>query len=47
MFPVADGLPTFVANDWGEIYRKLASGPGVGRGFALPLAFRPASRGEE
>jgi histidinol-phosphate phosphatase family protein len=25
MFPVADGLATFVANDWNEIYRKLAS----------------------
>jgi D-glycero-D-manno-heptose 1,7-bisphosphate phosphatase len=25
LFPVADDLPTFVANDWSEIYRKLAS----------------------
>jgi D-glycero-D-manno-heptose 1,7-bisphosphate phosphatase len=24
-FPVADDLPTFVANDWSEIYRELAS----------------------
>lgn len=23
MFPVADGLATFIANDWNEIYRKL------------------------
>ncbi len=24
MFPVAEGLSTFVANDWSEIYRKVA-----------------------
>jgi D-glycero-D-manno-heptose 1,7-bisphosphate phosphatase len=24
MFPVADGLPTFAANDWSEIYPELA-----------------------
>jgi histidinol-phosphate phosphatase family protein len=26
MFPVADDLPTFVANDWIAIYRKLSAG---------------------
>jgi D-glycero-D-manno-heptose 1,7-bisphosphate phosphatase len=25
VFPVADDLPTFVANDWGEIYLRLGS----------------------
>jgi hypothetical protein len=37
MFPVPPDLPTFIANDWSEIYRKLTSASYLSRDQREPV----------